>query len=78
MWWAGRLVCNAGDLIKVHDSRNSGETGPWPRQWIGRAQAFGNPSLPEVHRVGHGEAVRQRGGDRGRQRVTTAMVIAGG
>ncbi|SIP67987.1 hypothetical protein BN9982_870016 [Mycobacterium tuberculosis] len=31
VWWAGRLVCNAGDLIKVHDSRNSGETGPWPR-----------------------------------------------
>jgi hypothetical protein len=25
-----RVVRDTGDLVEVHDSRNSGETGPWP------------------------------------------------
>ena len=46
-------------------------------QRIGGAQTFGDPSLPEPDRVGHGESVRQRASDRGRKRVTAAVVIAG-
>jgi hypothetical protein len=46
-------------------------------QRISGAQAFSDPSLPEPDGIGHGESVRERAGDCGRKRVTTAVVIAG-
>ncbi len=67
--------CNAGDLIKVYDSRNRRN---------GLAAAMDRPRaasttlrFPKSTASGT-VTVRQRGGDPGRQRVTTAMVIAGG
>ena len=44
---------------------------------IGRAHAFGHPTLGERDGIGHGIAVRQRARGRRRERVTRTVVMAG-